>query len=230
MPHQGINALYAAQIALSAINAQRETFQEKDFIRVHPIVTKGGDIVNVIPAEVRLETYVRGRTNDAIMSANEKIDRALRAGAMAMGAKVEIQTLPGYMPLKNDSTLKTLYLDNARALFGEEECCEVGHRTGSTDMGDISHIMPALHPFMAGATGPAHSARFRIEDKEMLYLAPAKALASMAVDLLFEDAAGAKAVIENHQPEMTKEAYLSFQDRVFQLETYDGEENASRMS
>ncbi len=195
---------------------------------MHPIITKGGDIVNVIPAEVRLETYVRGRTNEAIMAANEKVDRALRAGAMALGAKVEIQTLPGYMPLRNDPTLKTLYLDNAHALFGEDECCEVGHRTGSTDMGDVSHIMPALHPFMAGATGPAHSARFRIEDKEMLYRAPAKALASLAVDLLYNDAAGAKAVIENHRPEMTKDAYLSFQDKVFQLETYDGEENASR--
>jgi len=228
VPHQGINALYAAQIALSAINAQRETFREKDFIRVHPIITKGGDIVNVIPAEVRLETYVRGRTNEAIMAVNEKVDRALRAGAMAMGAKVEIQTLPGYMPLKNDATLKTLYLENARALFGEEECCEVGHRTGSTDMGDISHIMPALHPFMSGATGPAHSARYRIDDKEMLYRAPAKALATLAVDLLHGDAARAKMVMENHRPEMTKAAYLDFQDKVFQVETYDGGENMSR--
>ena len=227
VPHQGINALYAAQIALSAINAQRETFQEKDFIRVHPIITKGGDIVNVIPAEVRLETYVRGRTNEAIMAANDKVDRALRAGAMAMGAKVEIQTLPGYMPLRNDATLKTCYLENAHALFGEEECCEVGHRTGSTDMGDISHIMPALHPFMSGATGPAHSAQYRIDDKEMLYRAPAKSLALMAVDLLFGDAALANTVIENHQPEMTKDAYLSFQDKVFQLEAYDGRANQS---
>ena len=182
-------------------------------------------IVNVIPAEVRLETYVRGRTNEAIMAANEKVDRALRAGAMAMGAKVEIQSLPGYMPLKNDPTLKSLYLENAWALFGAENCCEVGHRTGSTDMGDISHIMPALHPFMAGATGPAHSAQFRIDDTEMLYLGPAKALASMAVDLLYGDAAGAKKVLENHRPEMTKDAYLAFQDKVFQLEAYDGKEN-----
>jgi amidohydrolase len=227
VPHQGINALYASQIALSAINAQRETFQEKDFIRVHPIITKGGDIVNVIPAEVRLETYIRGRTNEAIMSANEKIDRALRAGAMAMGAKVEIQTLPGYMPLRNDSTLKELFLENSYALFGKENCCEVSHRTGSTDMGDISHILPSLHPFMSGATGPAHSAQYRIDDKEMLYRAPAKSLALMAVDLLFGDAEKAKAVAESHQPEMTKTEYLTFQKKVFLTETYDGKENTS---
>jgi amidohydrolase len=227
VPHQGINALYASQIALTAINSQRETFQEKDFIRVHPIITKGGDIVNVIPADVRLETYVRGRTNEAIMAVNEKIDRALRAGAMAMGAKVEIQTLPGYMPLRNDGTLKTIFMENSHALFGEENCCEVSHRTGSTDMGDISHIMPSLHPFMSGATGPGHSAKYRIEDKEMLYRAPAKSLALMAVDLLYGDAAQAKTVLENHKPEMTKEAYLEFQSKVFQTETYDGKVNES---
>ena len=55
-PHMGINALYAANIALTAINAVRETFREHDTIRVHPIITQGGVQVNVIPADVRLET------------------------------------------------------------------------------------------------------------------------------------------------------------------------------
>jgi len=54
MPHRGINALYAANIALSAINAIRETFRDEDTIRVHPIITRGGSQVNVIPADVRL--------------------------------------------------------------------------------------------------------------------------------------------------------------------------------
>jgi amidohydrolase len=222
LPHQGVNALYAAQIALSAINAQRETFKDEDHIRVHPIITKGGDLVNVIPAEVRMETYVRGRSSDAIMDANTKVDRALRAGALALGAKVEIETLPGFMPLRNDPGLKDIFLKNAKALFGEAECCEVGHRTGSTDMGDISHIMPALHPWMSGAEGPGHSARYRIADKEMSYMAPAKALAAMAVDLLFKDADRAKAIIDTHRPAMTKEAYLAFQQSVFGREIYDG--------
>ncbi|MDL2215907.1 peptidase dimerization domain-containing protein, partial [Ruminococcaceae bacterium OttesenSCG-928-N02] len=59
-PHRGINALNAAQLGLAAVNAQRETFKDDDHIRVHPIITKGGDLVNVVPADVRLETYVRG--------------------------------------------------------------------------------------------------------------------------------------------------------------------------
>ena len=103
-PHLGVNALYAAQIALTAINALRETFRDDDTIRVHPILTHGGSQVNVIPAEARIETYVRGRTLDAVLDANRKVDRALRAGALALGAKVEIDTLPGYLPLDESAS------------------------------------------------------------------------------------------------------------------------------
>src|SRR6266705_202558 len=85
-PHMGINALYAAQIGLMAINSIRETFRDEDTIRVHPIITHGGSQVNVIPGEVRIETYVRGKTVDAILDANRRVDRALRAVALASGA------------------------------------------------------------------------------------------------------------------------------------------------
>jgi amidohydrolase len=89
-PQLGINALSAAMIALNAIHCQRETFYDKDTIRIHPIITKGGDAVSVIPAEVTMETFVRGGSLEAITDANLKVDRCLRAGAMAMGAEVEI--------------------------------------------------------------------------------------------------------------------------------------------
>ena len=222
-PHRGVNALNAAQVALNAINAQRETFQDGDAIRVHPIITHGGDLVNVIPSEVRMETYVRGRTAEAILDANTKVDRALRAGAMALGATVEIETVPGYMPLKNNANLQTLFENNARSQLGEKEFCAVGHRTGSTDMGDLSCIMPALHPYLSGATGPGHSVEWHISDKEMGYVEPAKSLASMAVDLLCNRAAKANAVLANYEPEMTKAQYLDFQTNLFQTEIYDGE-------
>src|SRR5437867_1224697 len=85
-PHTGVNALYAAHIALMGINAVRETFRDEDTVRVHPILTHGGSQVNVIPGEARLETYVRARTLEAIREANARVDRALRAGALALGA------------------------------------------------------------------------------------------------------------------------------------------------
>src|SRR5439155_265531 len=83
-----------------------------------------------------IETYVRGRTLEGIRDANEKVDRALRAGALALGAEVEIDTLPGYLPLRTDATMARAFRRNADALFGAGECREAGHRTGSTDMGD----------------------------------------------------------------------------------------------
>ena len=68
-------------IGLQGIDANRETFKDEDHIRVHPIITKGGELVNVIPADVRLETYVRGASTDAIVAAAAKVDRSLIAGA-----------------------------------------------------------------------------------------------------------------------------------------------------
>src|SRR6185295_16678937 len=196
-PHLGVNALYAAQIGLAAINAVRETFRDEDSIRVHPIITHGGSQVNVIPADVRLETYVRGKTVEAILDANKRVDRALRAGALALGAKVEIDTLPGYLPLFNHLGMAQLFKANAGAVLGADNVTETGHRSGSTDMGDISHIMPTLHPYMGGATGSGHGADFAIVDPKLAYIEPAKQLALMAVDLLWGRAEAAREILQD---------------------------------
>ena len=223
-PHLGINALYAAHIGLAAINAVRETFRDDDAIRVHPIITRGGDLVNVIPADVTLETYVRGKTTDAIDAAAVKVDRALKAGALALGAEVEIITLPGYLPLVNDGDLAELFMANQRVVHGEPQVRRQEHRTGSTDMGDVSHIMPALHPSMAGAVGSNHAVDWAIADPQMAYLEPAKALAWMAADLLGNGAQEARRVLDNFQPRMSKSEYLEYQRGLNQVERYSGAE------
>src|SRR5881296_1710826 len=207
-PHAGINALYAAQIGLMAINAIRETFKDEDTIRVHPIITHGGSQVNVIPGEVRLETYVRGRTVEAILDANKKVDRAFKAGALALGAKVEIETLPGYMPMTCDATMAKMYRENAAALVGADNFRQIGHRTGSTDMGDLGMVMPILHPYVGGAVGSGHGADFKIVDPALAYVTNAKALAAMAVDMLAAGAAGAREVLKAARPPMTREPAL----------------------
>ena len=219
-PWLGVNALYAAQIALAAINAIRETFRDEDTIRVHPIITHGGSQVNVIPGEVRLETYVRGRTVEAILDANVKVDRALRAGALALGAQVEIETLPGYMPMRCDDAMAAHFKRTMARLVGEEHYRQIGHRTGSTDMGDLSQVMPILHPYIGGARGSGHSADFQIEDKALAYVAPAKALAAMVIDMLADGAAGAREVV-GARPPMTRAQYLSFQRGIARREVYE---------
>ena len=221
-PHLGINALYAAQIGLAAINAIRETFRDEDSIRVHPIITHGGSQVNVIPADVRIETYVRGKSVEAILDANVRVDRALKAGALALGAQVEIETLPGYLPLFNNMGMAAHFKANAAALLGADQVTESGHRSGSTDMGDISHVMPTLHPYMGGASGSGHGADFAIADPKLAYIEPAKQLALMAVDMLWDDAKAAKEIIAGFKPRMTKEAYLTFQRGIARTELFDG--------
>jgi len=221
-PHRGINALYAATIGLAAINAIRETFRDEDTIRVHPIITHGGSQVNVIPAEVRIETYVRGKTIEAILEANVKVDRALRAGALALGAQVEIETLPGYLPLYNNEAMAEVFRHNAVGLVGEAEFARAGHRTASTDMGDLSHVMPALHPYMGGVRGGHHAVDFEIADPPLAYVSPAKALALTAVDLLWDGAAVARDVLRTSKPRMTKEEYLKFQRGLQRRERFDG--------
>ena len=222
MPHLGINALYAAQIGLMSINAIRETFRDEDTIRVHPIMTHGGSQVNVIPADVRLETFVRGKTLDAIADADRKVDRALRAGALALGAKVEIETLPGYMPMRCDPLLVERFRAIAGDLVGAEHVRTIAHRTGSTDMGDLAQVMPIIHPYVGGAKGTSHGADFEIEDRNLIYLTNAKALASMVVDLLCDGAAVGREVLAKAKPPMTKEAYLEFQRRMSRREVYEG--------
>jgi amidohydrolase len=221
-PHLGVNALYAAQIALTAINAVRETFRDEDSIRVHPILTHGGSQVNVIPGEARLEMYVRGKTVEGVADASRRVDRALRAGALAMGAQVEIDTLPGPMPLSCDRTMARFFEATARGLVGDANYRDIPHRSGSTDMGDLSQVMPVLHPYMGGARGQGHSADFAIVDPDLGYVQPAKALAAMAVDLLADGAAGAREVLAGPRPAMTRERYLAFQRGIARRERYHG--------
>src|SRR5690348_2124897 len=202
-PQLGINALSAAQIALNAIHCQRETFHDKDTIRIHPIITKGGDAVSVVPAEVTMETFVRGGSLEAIVDANTKVDRCLRAGAMAMGAQVEIHTIPGYLPQRNDERFGHIFGDNVEALFGPGQFTIGGHRTGLTDMGDLAHLMPVIHPYVVAAEGKAHGADWRINEPSHGYLTPAKLLAMTAIDLLYRDAAPAREILARFEPAMT---------------------------
>jgi amidohydrolase len=221
-PHMGINALYAAQIGLAAINAVRETFKDEDTIRVHPIITHGGSQVNVIPGDVRLETYVRGRTVEAILEAEKKVDRAFRAGALALGAKVEIETLPGYMPMRCDPVMAERFKQTMVPMVGEDAYRQIGHRTGSTDMGDLSQVMPILHPYMGGARGTGHAADFEIVDPRLAYVAPAKALAAMVVEMLADGATGAREVVGKAKPPMTREGFLAFQRSLARREVFEG--------
>ena len=221
-PHLGVNALNAAMMAMTAINFNRETFRDEDSIRVHPIITKGGEAVSAVPADVRMETFVRGRNLEALMDANTKVDRALRAGAMAVGADVKIQTIPGYMPLQQHKGMAEVFRANAVNLVGEDNVSYVNHRGGSTDMGDISRLMPVIHPYIGGAVGLGHGATYVIEDYSLAVIKGAKALAYTVIDLLGDNAAHGNSIVGGQRPDMSISEYLKFMRNLASEETYKG--------
>ena len=137
-PWEGCNALYAANCGINAINAIRETFRESELIRVHPIITHGGDMVNAIPETVRLESYVRGGSYEAIVKNNRKVNRALTGAALSLGANVEIVDIPGYAPLLNDAGMVQVAKEAFALVCPGERFYEMpAMGTGSTDMGDL---------------------------------------------------------------------------------------------
>ena len=224
-PHLGVNALQAAMVALNALNTQRETLRNEHNVRLHGIMTRGGASVNSVPADVRYEGRVRGRTAEAIADANEKMDRCLRAGALTMGGSVEIVTLPGYMPMKNDAEMTQLFKRNAAELVGADEVIEHPdslNRGGSTDMGDLSQIMPVIHPYTTAAVGSGHSIDYVVSDYEQAVVNPAIAMAMTVIDLLYDDAQIAKGVLDSSRPTMSKSQYLSFQNSRLTEELYEG--------
>lgn len=214
-PDQGINALNAAMLGIMGINALRETFRDQDVVRVHPIITKGGDLVNNVPSDVRIETYVRAKTMAAIDKTNAKVDAALRAGGAAIGAKVNIDTMPGQLPLICNTALNELFVANAKLADPNVEIKDAGHFSASTDMGDVSHLMPAIHPFIGGTNGLLHSKDFEVVDFEAAALLPGKSFAMLVVDLLTDNAEKANKILADFKPALSKEEYVKKLDGYF---------------
>lgn len=213
-PDKGINALYAANLALNAINSLRETFIDEDHIRVHPIITKGGDAVNAIPNTVTLESYVRGATLEAIDRVNRKVNRALCGAAAAMGANVEICDRPGYVPLVNEPNMTKFMADAMAYVVPREEILvNDSWSKGCTDMGDMSSVMPVVHPHVAGSKGHGHGNDYYIVDNERAIYNSAKAQVALLEILLSDDAKNAKYVLDNAHPLYTREEYFAALDR-----------------
>ena len=224
-PHLGVNALNAASFALQAINATRETHRADDTVRIHGIITKGGEAVNAVPAEVKLEWRVRSSTPQVVVKNSQVVDRCFKSGALAVGAQVEITTIPGYLPMRNDNLLQDIFRSNATEVVGEKAMMimpAARNRGGSTDMGDLSQLIPAIHPYTAGAVGPGHSKSYLITDYETAVINPAKIMAMSVIDLLSDGAKQGKEVKSSHKAAMSRNAYLRFQREQAQTVHFDG--------
>jgi len=216
-PQLGINALYAATCGINAVNAIRETFRDQDQIRFHPIITNGGSMVNAIPEKAVLESYTRGKTFDAMLADNKKINRALCGAALSLGANVEIIDIPGYSPLLNDLSMMQLAKEAAEIALPDSPISysETSIGTGSTDMGDLSCVMPVIHPHCGGARGHGHGSDYEICDPEAACVDSAKWQLTMLELLLKDGAERARKIISEFKPLFaTKEEFLAYQDAI----------------
>ena len=218
-PWDGINAASMARQALNMIDAQRDTFDDKDSVRIHGIISDGGNAVNVVPARAELELQVRAKTPEAVKNACAVVDRCVRGAAMAFKGKVTIANLGGYMPYKSCPELNVVHAENLKMLNGGI-LTNFGHRGSSTDMGDVSMLMPALHAYCAGFTGSPHAKDFVVTDPEKAYIDGAKLLAMDAVSLLCGNAEKGREIAELPRI-MDKETYFKYKETFTSIEEYD---------
>ncbi len=155
MPERGVNALDALVIAYQAIAALRQHIRPTE--RLHGIITEGGQAANIVPARAKGFFYVRAADQEALEALKPRVMGCFQAGTQATGAKLEAQWGEiDYLDLNTCWPLARAYQKNAEQLgreFFPYEKLPAGIQ-GSTDMGNVSHRVPAIHPMIAAA--PAH--------------------------------------------------------------------------
>lgn len=225
-PSDGVNALNMAELAINNIHALRETFRDENKVRVSTIITEGGTLVNVVPSSVTMQIMVRAFTVEAMLDASRKVNRALKAGALAIGGQVEIKDQIGYLPLRTDRNLSALYRKNMMEYGQADDDAFIEHyeMAGSTDLGDLSQMKPCMHIWAEGVKGGLHTKDYCVSDREKAYIAPAKMLALTVIDLLYGQAEEAERVIREYQPSFTKEEYLNFLKNHSKVDFFDASE------
>jgi amidohydrolase len=207
-PHLGVNALNAAVIGLTAVNAQRETFIDDHNIRVHGIIKNGGHTVNTVPEEVEIEAYVRGNDIVSLLEANSRVNRAFEAGAYAVGGTIDIIDTNGYVPFKQDQKLSQLVKGNLSAFVKKDNLYDGVKSMASGDIGDLSVFLPTIQFGFSGFVGSVHGSDFDISDNDMAYIVPTKVVLMTIVDLLDENACKSNEIINEFVPVMSREEYF----------------------
>ncbi|MDT0300848.1 M20/M25/M40 family metallo-hydrolase [Streptomonospora wellingtoniae] len=220
-PWLGVNALKAATVAAHALDAQREAFPEDDRVRINYLVTGGHGTLGSVPASAALHAMVRAVGVDALRGAAEAVARCARAGALALGARVETDTLLAYLPLQSAPALDDVVSRNAGPVVGDAPTARGRHLGACTDMGDLAHVMPVSHPYCGGAAGDHHSSDYRVVDHRAAAVEPALYLAGTVVDLLCEGAGEARRVLRESPPRMSVPEYLALRRSITRRRTWE---------
>jgi amidohydrolase len=197
-PWEGVNALDAVIQTFNNVSMLRQ--QVKPSSRIHGIVTNGGAAANIIPEHAACLFYVRAAELDDMWELHRRVIACAEGAAKATGATLNVIDYgeSAYEPLKRNDTLLDAFRANLRAL-GATESPEVKDRLGSSDVGNVSQVLPCIQPMMKIAPDgtPIHSRAFEAAAAAPLAhsgtLTAAKAMARTTYDLLADPALLAKA-------------------------------------
>jgi amidohydrolase len=204
-PHDGKSSLTACMDTFRLVDSQRVHF--KDGVRVHGYVTNGGQAVNIIPERAACEISVRARDLAELERVRAIVERCARAAAMASDVDVTIALRRGYKDMVNNMAVARAFGAHLRSLGREPRERDASIGAGSTDMGDVSHVVPAIHPWLAivdEGAAMCHEHAFAAAaatDRAMQTAATAaKALARTAVEVLADAQLRAAAKAEFNGP------------------------------
>ncbi|MDQ7829900.1 MAG: M20 family metallopeptidase [Armatimonadota bacterium] len=191
-PFEGVNALDALILLFAAVGLLRQ--QLRDDARIHGIITYGGSAVNVIPDRAEAVFSVRAADGEYAQEAMAKVVNCAQAAAQATGATLEYEIVPGYAAIRPNRPLAEAFARHLEALGWPIDPAPERPRMGSTDMGNVSVALPAIHPYIA--IGPAELKGHTVEFQEAAVspkarealVAAAKAMALVGLDLLTDPA------------------------------------------
>ena len=214
-PEDGRNALNAMTLALNAIALLRESYSKDSYIRIHGIITNGGDTVNIIPDTVTMEYMLRAIKPEQLLELNERFDKVVMYAAKAAECEAEIESLNGYMPIKCNEELAKVMVESARYIYDDNLIrADLPPGEGSTDMGDVSLVVPAIHAHAPGADGVCHGTDYFIADKTQAYVNTSLLNAIIAVDLLAGDGETGRKIAATRKNCMTTAEYIKFIDSI----------------
>ncbi len=189
-PEQGINALEAMIQSFNAINSLRQHISTDS--RIHGVITDGGQAANIVPAHTAGRFLVRAGNVGYLNSLKERVLDCFKAAAMATGARLEYHwdDKEIYAPMRNNSTLARLYTENMERIGSAVPLFNAAQSFGSTDMGNVSQIVPSIHTSVAIAPQgesehTVEFARYAAKENGLTQsLRAATGLAMTAIDVL----------------------------------------------
>ena len=147
-PEAGINALEAMLNSFAAINSLRQHI--KSTARIHGIITDGGEAANIVPAHSAGSFLVRAEDNTYLDELKERVLNCFIGAATASGARLEYRWGKiRYAPMRNNLTLARLFRQNMQSLGRRMQLFNPSRAFGSTDMGNVSQLVPSIHPIVA---------------------------------------------------------------------------------